>query len=212
MSVAVPRTVKCLVVDDHVAVRKGVRTVLECEPNLRVVGEAGDGDAAVALAGSRKPDVVVMDMHMPGKDGLTAMREILDASPDVGVIVFTGFGEENFLRAALAAGAKGYLVKDSPPDQIVRAVNVVAEGAAYVDPVLGSSVIRSGLADAPAVLSERATEILSLFAAGKRNDEIASELFLSEATVRTHVRNAMRKLEADTRTHAVAIALRQKLI
>jgi DNA-binding NarL/FixJ family response regulator len=212
MSVAVPRTVKCLVVDDHVAVRKGVRTVLECEPNLRVVGEAADGDAAVALAGSRKPDVVVMDMHMPGKDGLTAMREILDASPDVGVIVFTGFSEENFLRDALAAGAKGYLVKDSPPDQIVRAVNVVAEGAAYVDPVLGSSVIRSGLADTPAVLSERETEILSLFAAGKRNDEIASELFLSEATVRTHVRNAMRKLEADTRTHAVAIALRQKLI
>ncbi len=201
-----------MVVDDHAALREGVRAVLVAEHDLEVVGDAASGDAAVEMAAKRLPDVVVMDIQLgEGIGGFEATRRILAARPQVGIVILTGYGERGLLTEGLDCGARGYLLKDSPPADIVRAVRTVAAGGSYVDPSLTSQLINPS-SGRLTTLTDREREMLAVLSEGLTSPRIAQQLFLSEETVRTHVRNAMRKLEADTRTQAVAMALRMNVI
>lgn len=165
------------------------------------------------MAARRRPDVIVMDVQMgDGINGFEATRQLLAADADAAVVLFTAFGERGMLAQGLDCGARGYLVKDAGPDQVIRAVRAVAAGGAYVDPSLSGELVSAQSVRQLTGLSGRECEILSLLAEGLTNAEIAARLFLSPETVRTHVRNAMRKLDADTRTQAVALAIRDKLI
>jgi DNA-binding NarL/FixJ family response regulator len=203
----------CLVVDDHAAVRAGIRLILEREPGLSVVGEAASGEAAVELARRRRPDVVVMDIQMgDGIDGFEATRRLLASGDDAAVVLFTGFGERTALADGLSCGARGYLVKDAEPAEVVRAVRTVAAGGAYVDAALGGQLMAGRSTLALTGLTSREREVLVLLADGLTTAELAARLFLSVETIRTHLRTAMRKLDADTRTQAVAVAIRQRLI
>ena len=204
--------VRCMVVDDHAAVREGVKMILARDREITVIGESGSGTGAIEMAGRRRPDVVVMDVRMEGMDGFEATRKIMAEYPDMAVILYTAHGERGLLAEGLDCGARGYVLKDAPPDDIVRAVKRVAEGGAYVDPTLASELVSPKATERLPALSAREREILGLLADGNSNPEIAAKLFISPETVRTHVRNAMAKLEADTRTQAVALALRYALI
>jgi DNA-binding NarL/FixJ family response regulator len=206
-------TVKCMVVDDHVAVRAGVKLIIGSDPELRMVGEAASGEAAVAMAARRHPDVILMDIVLGrGIDGMEATVQILAAQPDIGVIMFTAYGERHQLAKGLDIGARGYVLKDAHPDEVIRAVRTVATGGAYVDPSLGGELVSRDALLQITKLTDRERDILSMMAAGVASREIAAKLFLSTETIRTHLRSAMRKLDADTRTQAVALAIREKLI
>ena len=201
-----------MVVDDHAAIREGVKMILARDREISVIGECASGDAAVTMADKRRPDVVLMDVRMRGMDGFEATRRITATHPDMAVILYTAHAERGLLAEGLDCGARGYVLKDAPPDDIVRAVKRVAEGGAYVDPTLASELVSPKATERIPALSTREREILGLLANGHSNPEIAARLFISPETVRTHVRNAMSKLEADTRTQAVAIALRESII
>jgi len=202
-----------MVVDDHVAVRAGIKLILGSDPELRVVGEAASGEAAVTMAARRHPDVILMDIVLGrAMDGMEATVQILAAQPDIGVIMFTAYGERHLLAKGLDAGARGYVLKDAHPDEVIRAVRTVANGGAYVDPSLGGELVSREALLQITRLTERERDILSMMAAGVASREIAASLFLSTETIRTHLRSAMRKLDADTRTQAVALAIREKLI
>jgi DNA-binding NarL/FixJ family response regulator len=206
-------TITVLVVDDHVATRAGLKAILTSEPDIGVVGETGNPEAAVTMAGRRRPDVVIMDLQFDhSMAGFDATRGILAVDPSIAVVLFTAFGERQLLTHGLECGARGFVVKDATPDEVVRAVRTVAGGGAFVDPSLSGDLLRSPAAGQLAGLSNRERQILSMLADGVPNREIAARLFLSPETVRTHVRNAMRKLDADTRTQAVALAIRERLI
>jgi DNA-binding NarL/FixJ family response regulator len=204
--------VRCIVVDDHAAVREGVKMILARDREISVIGESSSGDGAVDMAEKRRPDVIVMDVRMDGMDGFEATRRITAAHPDVAVILYTAHGERGLLAEGLDCGARGYVLKEAPPDDIVRAVKRVADGGAYVDPTLASELVSPRSTERLPALSAREREILALLANGFSNPDIAKRLFISPETVRTHVRNAMTKLEADTRTQAVALALRYEFI
>ena len=202
-----------MVVDDHVAVRAGVKLILSSDPDLRMVGEAASGEAAVAMAAKRHPDVILMDIVLGrGIDGMEATEQILAAQPDIGVIMFTAYGERHQLAKGLDIGARGYVLKDAQPDDVIRAVRTVAAGGAYVDPSRGGELVSREAMLQLTRLTDRERDILSMMAAGVASREIAATLFLSTETIRTHLRSAMRKLDADTRTQAVALAIREKLI
>jgi DNA-binding NarL/FixJ family response regulator len=202
-----------MVVDDHVAVRAGVKLILSSDPDLRVVGEAASGESAVAMAAKRHPDVILMDIMLGrGIDGMEATAQILAAQPEIGVIMFTAYGERHQLAKGLDIGARGYVLKDAQPDDVIRAVRTVAAGGAYVDPSLGGELVSREAMLQLTRLTDRERDILSMMAAGVASREIAATLFLSTETIRTHLRSAMRKLDADTRTQAVALAIREKLI
>jgi len=204
--------VRCLVVDDHAAIREGVKLILARDREISVIGEASSGDGAVDMAERRRPDVILMDVRMRGMDGFEATRRITAAHPAIAIILYTAHGERGLLAEGLDCGARGYVLKDAPPDDIIRAVKRVAEGGAYVDPTLASELVSPKATERIPALSTREREILGLLANGFSNPEIAARLFISPETVRTHVRNAMAKLEADTRSRAVALALRYALI
>ena len=199
-----------LIVDDHEVVREGLRLSLSRAPHIRVVGEAADGQSAVELAERRKPDVVIMDVRMPGMDGLEATRELTQKVPDAAVLIFTAYSERSLLGRGLESGAKGYILKEAPHNTLVRAIEKVAEGEAYVDPALMPAFLAGR--DQGDMLTAREREILQLLADGMSNADAAAKLFISQETVKSHVRHILSKLEADTRTHAVAIALRQAII
>ena len=201
-----------MVVDDHAAIREGVKMILARDREISVIGEASSGDGAVDMAERRRPDVILMDVRMRGMDGFEATRRITATHPAIAIILYTAHGERGLLAEGLDCGARGYVLKDAPPDDIIRAVKRVAEGGAYVDPTLASELVSPKATERLPALSTREREILGLLANGFSNPEIASRLFISPETVRTHVRNAMTKLEADTRTQAVALALRHSLI
>jgi DNA-binding NarL/FixJ family response regulator len=198
-----------LIVDDHEVVREGLRLSLSRSENIRVVGEAADGQAAVTLAKRRKPNVVVLDVRMPGMDGLAAAREITTEIPETAVLMFTAFAERSLLTRGLESGAKGYILKEAPHQTIVRAIQKVAEGDGYVDPALMPAFLTK---ERENMLTAREREILQLLADGMSNADVAAKLFISQETVKSHVRHILSKLEADTRTHAVAIALRTAII
>ena len=201
--------ITCLIADDHEIVREGLRLSLSRSPHIRVIGEASDGDSAVALAERRRPDVVIMDIRMPGTDGLEATKRIRESLPGTSVLLFTAYGERSLLSRGLDSGARGYLLKEAPNDTLVRAIEKVANGEGYVDPALMPSFLNRDSRD---LLTPREREILQLLADGMSNGEAAAKLFISQETVKSHVRHILAKLEADTRTHAVAIALRESII
>jgi DNA-binding NarL/FixJ family response regulator len=207
--VHVSEPITCLIVDDHEVVREGLRLSLSRSENIRVVGEAADGEAAVTLAKRRKPNVVILDVRMPGMDGLAAAKEITSEIPETAVLMFTAFAERSLLTRGLESGAKGYILKEAPHQTIVRAIQKVADGDGYVDPALMPAFLTK---ERENMLTAREREILQLLADGMSNADVAAKLFISQETVKSHVRHILTKLEADTRTHAVAIALREAII
>jgi len=201
--------ITCLIADDHEVVREGLRLSLSRTPHIRVIGEASDGEGAISLAERRRPDVVIMDIRMPGLDGLEATKEVRERLPGTEVLLFTAFGERSLLGRGLDAGARGYLLKEASSDTLVRAIEKVANGEAYVDPALMPTFLTR---DSQDLLTPRERQILQLLADGMSNAEVAAKLYISQETVKSHVRHILAKLEADTRTHAVAIAIRDSII
>ncbi len=204
-----PNEITCLIVDDHEVVREGLRLSLSRSPRVRVVGEAPDGAAAVELTRRRLPDVVIMDVRMPGMDGLEAARQIASETPGSAVLIFTAYSERSLLSRGLETGAKGYILKEAPHETLLRAIEKVAAGETYVDPALMPAFFTKDRED---MLTGRERQILQLLADGMSNADVAGKLFISQETVKSHVRHILAKLEADTRTHAVAIALREAII
>jgi DNA-binding NarL/FixJ family response regulator len=205
-----PAEITCLIVDDHEVVREGVRISLSNAQHIRVVGEASDGEAAVALAERRHPNVVIMDVRMPGMDGLEATKLLTERAPESAVLIFTAYSERSLLSRGLESGAKGYILKEAPRETLVRAIEKVAGGETFVDPALMTAFLPGR--DKDDMLTQREREILQLLADGMSNADVAERLFISQETVKSHVRHILTKLEADTRTHAVAIALREAMI
>jgi DNA-binding NarL/FixJ family response regulator len=205
----VSEPITCLIVDDHEVVREGLRLSLSRSENIRVVGEAADGNAAVTLAKRRRPNVVILDVRMPVMDGLAAAKAIASEVPETSVLMFTAFAERSLLTRGLEAGAKGYILKEAPHQTLVRAIQKVADGDGYVDPALMPALLSK---ERENMLTAREREILQLLADGMSNADVAGKLYISQETVKSHVRHILSKLEADTRTHAVAIALRTSII
>jgi DNA-binding NarL/FixJ family response regulator len=214
---------RVVLVDDQALLRAGLHALLDAEEDIEVVGEAGDGDQAVALALAQGPDVVLMDIRMPVVDGLEATRRIVadPALADVKVVVLTTFEVDAYVFEALRAGAAGFLLKDADPDDIVRAVRVVAEGESLLSPSVTRRVVETFAAGAaptgPAVsaldeLTEREAEIVALVGTGLSNGEIAERLVISPATARTHVSRAMLKLGARDRAQLVVFAYEAGLV
>jgi DNA-binding NarL/FixJ family response regulator len=179
---------------------------------VEVVGRAADGQDALAQIEAKKPRVAVVDVRMPRLSGIELAKRAAMTAPDTSIIFYTAYGDRALLSEALDVGARGFVLKEAPLPDLVRAVERVAAGEAYVDPVLAGVLVSSSATDKLPTLTQREREVLRLLADGLSNEEIGKRLFISPETVRTHVRKAMAKLEADTRTQAVAIALRQSLI
>jgi DNA-binding NarL/FixJ family response regulator len=203
---------RCLIADDHPAIVEAVCSFLEEQEDIEVVARAADGEEALRLIEELVPDVAVLDIRMPVLDGIEVARRVHAAGGPTAVILFTGYPDRPLLLDALDAGARGFLVKEAPLDDLARAIRVVGEGGTYVDPVLAGVLAGPQAADRLRALSPREREVLRLLADGMRNDAVAAHLSISTSTVRTHVKHAMEKLEADTRTQAVARALRDSLI
>jgi DNA-binding NarL/FixJ family response regulator len=206
----VPKEITVLIVDDHEVVREGLRLTLSRAPHIRIVGEASDGASAIEMTLRRRPDVVIMDVRMPGMDGLEATRSLAAQAPEARVLIFTAYSERSLLSRAFDSGAIGYILKEAPHETLVRALEKVATGEGYVDPALMPAFL-SGKEQTD-MLTPRQREILQLLANGYSNADAADKLFISQETVKSHVRHILTKLEADTRTHAVAIALRDAII
>jgi len=202
--------ITCLIVDDHEVVREGLRLSLSRTPHIRVVGEAADGRTAIDLVERRRPNVVLMDVRMPVLDGLEATKELTAKDPSVAVLIFTAYSERSLLGRGLESGAKGYILKEAPHQTLLRAIEKVASGEGYVDPALMPAFLTGK--DKDEMLTGREREILQLLADGMSNQDVAAKLFISQETVKSHVRHILAKLEADTRTQAVAIALREAII
>ena len=202
--------IRCLIADDHPAMVEAVGEVL-AEHGLEIVGRARDGEDALALMQELKPAVAVVDVKMPGLSGIEVARRAQREAPDTAVILYTAYGDRALITEALDAGVRGFVLKEAPLVDLVRAVESVAAGGTYVDPVL-AGILTSDLTGNLPSLTQREREVLRLLADGHTNEEIGKRLFISPETVRTHVRKAMTKLDADTRTQAVATALRQSLI
>jgi NarL family two-component system response regulator LiaR len=210
------KTIRVLIADDHPIIRDSLRTLIETEPNLKLVGEAVDGEEAVRKTLKLKPDVILMDLVMPVKDGLQAISEIKNALPEVSILVLTSFSDEDKVFPAIRAGALGYLLKDSSPQELLKAIYDVHRGEASLHPSIALQLIReiNRPSDLPPVenpLSERELEVLKLLAQGLTNQEIATRLVRSEWTIRTHVRNILGKLHLANRTQAALFALREGL-
>lgn len=203
--------VSCLVADDHPAVVQAVADVLTAA-GIRVVGKARDGQEALELIETEGPEVALLDLRMPGLSGIDVARRLERGEGATAIILYTAFGDRALLTEALDAGARGFVLKEAPLAEVVRAVELVAGGRTYVDPVLAGVISSSAATGKTLTLTQRERDVLRLLADGMSNEEIGKELFISPETVRTHVRKAMAKLDADTRTQAVATALRQSLI
>src|SRR5947207_7304609 len=181
-----------LSVDDHEVVREGLRLSLSRSDRIRVIGEAPDGASAVVLAERRRPDVVIMDVRMPGMDGLQATKELTEKVPDVAVLIFTAYSERSLLGRGIESGAKGYILKEAPHQTLVRAIEKVAGGEGYVDPALMPAFLTGK--EREDMLTGREREILQLLADGMSNQDVAAKLYISQETVKSHVRHILAKL------------------
>lgn len=204
-------SIRLLVVDDHPVVRAGIVGLLAGEPDLEVVGEAGDGAQACDLAAALRPDVVLMDLRMPVMDGTTATGRILAATPTVRVVVLTTYETDADILRAVEAGATGYLLKDTPRDDLVAAVRAVAGGETVLAPSVARRLV-AGVRNAAERLTARELEVLAAVARGGSNAGIGVELFISEATVKTHLLRIFAKLGVDDRTRAVTVALERGIL
>src|ERR687896_85474 len=203
---------KCLVVDDHSVVQQGLQLLFGDLDDLELVGVVQTGEDAIDAVARLEPQVVLMDVRLPGIDGVSAVKRIQQASPNTQFVMFTAYGDKRLLSDALAAGARGYVMKGSPPADLLRAIRTVAEGKAFVDPSLSPALLMTDATPAEQPLSEREREILQLLAEGYHTEEVARRIGLSVETVKSDTKRVIGKLQADTRTHAVAIALRQAMI
>ncbi len=208
--------IRILIADDHAIVREGLRTLIVAKPGLELVGEAADGNEAVLLARTVEPDVILLDMMMPHKDGLAAIEEIKAESPEARILVLTSFSDDEKVFAAIKAGALGYLLKDSSPQQLIQAIQDVHQGRSSLHPTIALKLIRElnqppNLPPTDDPLTERELETLRLVAQGLTNQEIAEKLSISERTVGKHVSNILEKLHLANRTQAALYALRKGL-
>ena len=203
---------RCLVVDDHTVVRQGLDLLFGDIEDLELVGTVGTGEEALDAVEQLEPEIVLMDVRLPGIDGVSAVKRIQERTPSVKFVVFSAYGDKRLLSDAIAAGARGYVMKGSPPEDLLRAIRTVAGGQAFVDPSLSPALLMSDGGPSEQPLSEREREILQLLAEGYHTEEVARRIGLSVETVKSDTKRVIGKLQADTRTHAVAIALRQAII
>lgn len=202
-----PGPLAVLIADDHPVVREGLRGMLAAEPGIRVVAEAGSGDEAVVMARRHRPDVVLMDLRMPGGDGVQATAGIVEALPGTRVVVLTTYETDADIVRAVEAGATGYLLKDTPRQDLVAAVRAAARGETVLGPTVAGRLVSHLRRPAVESLSSRETEVLALVARGQTNADIGKALFISEATVKTHLLRAFGKLGVSDRTAAVTRAI-----
>jgi len=207
-------TIRLLIADDHAIVREGLRALIATEPGLELVAEASDGIEAVSKVHAFKPDVILLDMMMPRKDGLGAIEEIMKEQPNARILVLTSFAEDDKVFPAIKAGALGYLLKDSSPQELLQAIRNVYQGEASLHPTIARKLMRE-LHQPPSLppttdpLTEREVEVLRLVAQGLSNDDIAEKLVVSERTVRTHVSHILDKLHMANRTQMALYAVRE---
>jgi two-component system, NarL family, response regulator LiaR len=211
-----PNSIRVFIAEDHAIVRKGIRSLLTLEPDLEVVGEAGNGREAVEQAGSLDPDVILMDLVMPELDGIQAIQQIKTGHPDAKILVLSSFSTDDKIFPAIKAGAMGYLLKDSDPAELVKAIRQVNAGECSLHPIVARKVLqelsqppKNSPTDQP--LTGREVEVLRMVAQGKSNRQISDELVLSLGTVRAHLSNILGKLHLASRTQATLYALREGL-
>jgi DNA-binding NarL/FixJ family response regulator len=209
---------KVIICDDQAIVRDGLEMLLKLDPDIQVVGSAEDGAAAVEMVEKKRPDIVLMDLKMPIMNGVEATRRIRANYPAVKVLVLTTYDDDEWVFDAIKAGASGYLLKDTPRDEVVRAIKGTVAGKTYVDPVVAGRVLRQVTCEhtEPSTmvtdkLTDRETEVLRLLARGLNNTDIAQQLFLSEGTVRNHISAILAKLGVSDRTQAALIAIQHGL-
>jgi DNA-binding NarL/FixJ family response regulator len=207
--------VRVLIVDDDDLMRAGLKSVLATDDSVQVVGEIGDGRAAAPCTRERRPDIVLMDIRMPDLDGIAATREVLEASPDVKVVILTTFEEDDYIFGALNAGASGFLLKRTRPEELIAAIHTIAAGDSLLSPSVTRRVIDRMAGDPPVAVSSgrrldaltpREREVLELLARGLSNGEIATSLFVEESTVKSHVKRVLMKLGLRDRVQAVIFA------
>jgi NarL family two-component system response regulator LiaR len=206
--------IRLLLVDDHAVVREGLRAFLRLQPDIEVCGEAADGEVAVSLVASLHPDVVMLDLVMPGGDGLQALRAIRESAQDTRVLVLTSYADDAQLFAAMEAGAAGYMLKDVAPDELATAIRDVAAGRPALHPLVARRLMRQGPPASPglAELTARERDVLRLIVEGLANKEIATRLRIGEKTVKTHVSRVLGKLGVVDRTQAAVLAIRSRLV
>lgn len=206
-------TIRVLICDDHPVVRQGLRWLVETEPEMQVVGEATDGLQAVEMVRALRPDVTLMDLVMPNRDGLWAIATVTAEMPETRILVLTSFAEDEKIAVAIKSGALGYLLKDSAPEELLTAIREVAMGGAPIPPAVARRLLRqfstqSARSDPGESLTEREVEVLTLIAKGLSNQVIADQMVVSERTVRCHVSNILHKLHLSSRTQAALYAVR----
>jgi DNA-binding NarL/FixJ family response regulator len=204
--------IRLLIADDHPVVRDGLRAMLATQPDMELVGEAATGNQAVERARALHPDVVLMDLQMPGLDGPAAIAALREQAPDVRVLVLTTYGTDADIARAVDAGVTGYLLKDAPREQLFGAIRAAARGESVLSPSVATRVLGRMRAPAEEALSPRELEILQAVARGLSNKEIGRRLYVSEATVKTHLLRIFGKLGVDDRTAAVTVALERGII
>jgi DNA-binding NarL/FixJ family response regulator len=219
-----PEPIRALIVDDHALFRRGLEMVLDSEPDIELVGQASDGDEAVEKAGESLPDVVLMDIRMPRSSGIEACRAMKEVVPSAKIVILTISDEEEDLFEAIRAGASGYLLKDIPLDEVAETVRAVHGGQSLINPSMAAKLLtefatlarrdeEERVEQIPAPrLTEREMQVLKLVARGMNNRDIGKELFISDNTVKNHVRNILEKLQIHSRMEAVMVAVRDKLI
>ena len=210
------KSIRLLICDDHAVVRRGLRSLVGVKTEMELVGEAVDGEEAVVMAQKLKPDVIIMDLIMPRKDGVTAITEIKKKNSNAKILVLTSFSDDKNVFSAIKAGASGYLLKDSSPEELLQAIHDVYEGKSSLHPVIAQKVIQemhqpTDLPPTDEPLSAREVEVLQNVAQGMSNQEIAQTLKIKEGTVRIHVGNILNKLQLANRTQAALHALREGL-
>lgn len=204
--------IRLVIVDDHPVVRDGLRGMLESQPDFEVVGEGANGEEAVQLAGSLKPEVMLMDLRMPVMDGVTALEQIKASSPEVKVLVLTTYDSDADILPAIEAGAMGYLLKDTSREDLYSAIRATARGDSVLSPGVAARIIGQMRAPAEEKLSSRELEVLQLVAEGDSNSEIGDRLHISQATVKSHLIHIFDKLGVSDRTAAVTVALRRGIL
>lgn len=209
------RVIRVLIVDDHQVVREGLRRMLEVENDIQIIGEARTGDEAISKTMTLIPDVITMDLKMPGMDGITATREIKQKAPEVDILMLTLYAED-FVKEAISAGASGYLLKDSDCEQIVKAIRQVNDGLCPIAPSLTKELVtefaRLSRGNQVSVLTKRQREVLKMVAEGVSSKEISNHLYISTSTVKREIRNVLAKLGVSDRAQAVSEAIKRKLI
>jgi DNA-binding NarL/FixJ family response regulator len=206
------RPIKLLIADDHPVVRDGLSGMFAHDPDFEVLGEAADGAEALALAKELRPDVILMDLRMPGMDGLTAITELAKQGSAARVLVLTTYDTDTYVVPAIEAGATGYLLKDAPRDELLRAVRAAAAGESVLSPTVASRLVSRVRTPEAGPLTQREIEVLELVAAGNTNRETAVRLFISEATVKSHLLNLYLKLGVNDRAAAVAEGFKRGLL